>query len=186
MKGKLPPQEQRNIFRPILIEIINPNHELVLLSAKMDWKRFDNDFGQLYSTTGKPGVPIRIMVGLMFLKIIYHLGDLAVMEQWIQNPYFQYFCGESEFQWRFPCDPSDLVHFRKRIGTEGIELICKMCNDFHQDGNRLVYSLDNLTDPLEFERDSSEPGLLSRIIGLCKKITNQKGPGSTTELQKDR
>ena len=172
MKGKLPSQDQRNIFRPILIEIINPNHELVLLSAKMDWKRFENDFGQLYSNTGKPAVPIRIMVGLMFLKIIYNLGDLAVMEQWIQNPYFQYFCGESEFQWKFPCDPSDLVYFRKRIGTKGSELICKMCDGFHNNGNLPVDSRDDLTNPVKFENDSLEPGFLARIIGLCKKITN--------------
>jgi len=172
MKGKLPSQEQRNIFRPILIEIINPNHELVLLSAQIDWKRFENDFGQFYSNTGKPGVPIRIMVGLMFLKISYNLGDLAVMEQWIQNPYFQYFCGESEFQWKFPCDPSDLVHFRKRIGTEGTELIGKMCEGFHMDRNRLVSSMNNFYDPVEFERDSSERGLLARIIGLFRKITH--------------
>ena len=46
-----------------------------------------------------------------------------VMAEWVSNPYFQYFCGEVVFQWKFPCDPSDLVHFRHRIGVQGVEKI---------------------------------------------------------------
>jgi len=111
MKGKLPNQDQKNMFRPILKEIINPNHELVVLSHQVDWSEFENSFSPLYSHTGQPGVPIRTMVGLLLLKRIYNLGDETVMEQWLQNPYFQHFCGEAEFQWEYPCDPSDLVHF---------------------------------------------------------------------------
>jgi len=109
------------MFRPILKEIINPNHELVVLSHQVDWSEFENSFSPLYSHTGQPGVPIRTMVGLLLLKRIYNLGDETVMEQWLQNPYFQHFCGEAEFQWEYPCDPSDLVHFRKRIGEDGAE-----------------------------------------------------------------
>jgi IS5 family transposase len=45
------------------------------------------------------------------------------MVEWVSNPYFQYFCGESVFQWKFPCDPSDLAHFRHRIGEFGVEKI---------------------------------------------------------------
>ena len=173
MKGKLPSQEQRNIFRPILIEIINPSHELVILSARIDWKQFENEFGQLYSNTGKPGVPIRIMVGLMILKVIYHLSDMAVMEQWVQNPYYQYFCGESEFQWKFPCDPSDLVHFRKRIGTEGTELIFKISEVHRKDGTRPGDSLINLNEQVKEKRDSAVAKLLKRLTDFRKKFTDK-------------
>ncbi len=175
MKGKLPAQEQRNIFRPILIEIINPCHEVAVLSAKVEWKRFENDFGQLYSNTGKPGVPIRTMVGLLMLKRLYNLGDTSVMEEWVQNPYFQYFCGESEFQWKFPCDPSDLVYFRKRIGTEGAELIAHFSDELFKDKIRqnhlpagIISSEKEITHP-------SEGKILTRIIELCKNIANKGG-----------
>lgn len=117
IKGKLPDQEQENLFHDILIELFNPNHGLVVLTRKIEWKTFEKEFAPLYSKTGQPGVPIRTMVGLLMLKRIFNLADKTVMEQWVQNPYFQYFCGESEFQWKFPCDPSGLVHFRKRIGN---------------------------------------------------------------------
>jgi IS5 family transposase len=66
------------------------------------------------------------MVGLLILKQIYNLGDETVMAEWVANPYYQYFCGEAVFQWKFPCDPSDLVHFRKRIGESGVEKILAM------------------------------------------------------------
>ena len=47
----------------------------------------------------------------------------SVVEQWSENAYFQYFCGMREFTPSFPCNASELVHFRKRISEKGIELI---------------------------------------------------------------
>ena len=174
MKGKLPNQEQRNLFHPILIEIINPNHELVILAGKMDWQSFENEFGPLYSTTGQPGIPIRTMTGLLILKRIYNLGDETVMEQWVQNPYFQYFCGESEFQWKFPCDPSDLVHFRKRIGTQGAEFVFKMSVQLRKDE---ISSTDVLVDTTAQEKNITYPTdskLLIKVIELCNTIAKKE------------
>jgi len=173
MKGRLPTQEQRNIFRPILIEIINPVHDLAILSSKIDWKRFDDSFGQLYSNTGKPGVPIRTMVGLHVLKRIYNLGDGAVMEQWVQNPYFQYLCGESEFQWKYPCDPSDLVHFRKRIGAEGADLIVVISDELLKDKIYHYHIPAGIGNKEKEITHTSDTKLLTRIIDLCKNIAKK-------------
>ena len=63
------------------------------------------------------------MVGLMMLKQLENLSDERVVEAWTQNPYFQAFCGMTEFQWSLPCDPTDLVYFRKRIGEDGARLV---------------------------------------------------------------
>ncbi len=65
MKGKLPNQGQRNLFRPILKEIVNPKHELVVLSDQINWQEIEYEFSPLYSNTGQPGTPIRTMVGLL-------------------------------------------------------------------------------------------------------------------------
>jgi IS5 family transposase len=51
------------------------------------------------------------------------------MEKYIDSPYFQHFCGEIHFQYKYPFDPSDFVHFHKRIGEEGMELIFKQSID---------------------------------------------------------
>jgi IS5 family transposase len=80
----------------------------------------------MYSAdTGRPAKPIRLMVGLLLLKHTRNLSDEMVVEQWSENSYFQYFTGESSFVSGFPCEASELVHFRKRIGESGAELILK-------------------------------------------------------------
>jgi IS5 family transposase len=79
----------------------------------------------LYGAVGRPSIPIRTIVGLLLLKQIYDLGDETVMDRYIDSPYFQHFCGEIYFQYTYPFDPSDFVHFRKRIGKEGMEKIFK-------------------------------------------------------------
>ena len=90
MIGKPPVQEQKNMFQPLLKEFINMEHELVLLSEEINWKELEKDFASLYSNTGTPAKPIRLMTGLLILKQLYDLGDETVIESWIQNPYFQF------------------------------------------------------------------------------------------------
>jgi len=68
MKGTLPNQEQRDLFRPLLRDMIDPKHELALLADSVDWKYFEKEFTPLYSNTGQPGIPIRLMVGCLLLK----------------------------------------------------------------------------------------------------------------------
>ena len=63
------------------------------------------------------------MCGLLILKHLRNLSDESVVEQWSENAYYQYFCGMQEFIPGAPCASSELVHFRHRIGEEGIELI---------------------------------------------------------------
>lgn len=174
MIGKSPNQDQSNMFLPILKEIVNPKHELVILSHQIDWSTFENEFSELYSHTGQPGVPVRMMVGLLLLKRIYNLGDETVMEQWLQNPYFQYFCGESEFQWKYPCDPSDLVHFRKRVGKAGIEKIFQLSVDTRKDE---IKTKDVLVDTTAQEKNITYPTdakLLIKVIKLCNKIAERE------------
>jgi IS5 family transposase len=131
MKGRLPDQNQRNLFQPNLNQIINPAHELSLLADRIDWNHFENEFSGLYSNTGAPAKPIRLMVSLLLLKHMFNHGDETLMKEWVQNPYYQYFSGMSTFQWKYPCDPSDLVHFRNRIGQSGVEKIFKYSVQMH-------------------------------------------------------
>ena len=123
MLGQSPDQNQLNVFSPLLKQFIDPSHELVLLAEKIDWKYFEEEFAPHYSNTGQPSMPIRMMVGCLLLKRLYNHGDETLAKSWVMNPYMQYFCGEAHFQHQFPCDPSDFVHFRKRIGASGVEKI---------------------------------------------------------------
>ncbi|MDL2261998.1 transposase [Bacteroidales bacterium OttesenSCG-928-I21] len=117
MIGKLPIKSQRNLFRPMLDDFIDPKHELVLLANAVDWSYFEKEFSQYYSEKGAPSVPIRLMAGCLMLKHLYNLGDERLPEFWVRDVYFQYFCGGIFFEHKFPFDPSDFVHFRKRVGV---------------------------------------------------------------------
>lgn len=115
---------QDELFRSRLDQIINLDRPLVHLADRLEWDKFAEEFGTMYDDKqGRPGLPIRLMVGLTYLGRIYDLGDEEVVERWIDNPYWQYFCGEEYFQHEPPCDPSSLVRWRQRIGEKGVEFL---------------------------------------------------------------
>lgn len=106
-------------------EQLSHRHPLYILANRIDWPIFEKAFAGLYSAEGRPAKPIRLMVSLLILKHARNLSDESVVEQWFENIYYQYFSGEKAYACGVPCEPSDLVHFRNRIGAEGIELIFK-------------------------------------------------------------
>src|SRR5690606_36008687 len=107
-------------------DTLNQKHPLYILANKVDWSRFESAFLPLYCRdNGRPAKPIRLMVGLLLLKHTRNISDDGVVEQWSENNYYQYFCGEKSFVPGVPCEASELVHFRKRIGKEGVALILK-------------------------------------------------------------
>ena len=61
------------------------------------------------------------MVALHYLKAAFKESDESVVEKWKQNPYWQYFCGEKEFQHSYPCDHSTLSRWRDRVKEKGLE-----------------------------------------------------------------
>lgn len=108
----------------MLKQIINLRHPLCALSERIDWLKFERELSKKYNNDeGRPAKPLRLMCSLLILKHLYDLSDEELIEQWIQNAYYQYFGGMSEFQWEQPCASSELVHFRYRIGKEGEEMI---------------------------------------------------------------
>jgi len=175
MIGKSPNQHQRELFRPLLSDFIDLNHELVLLSNKIDWKYFENEFSMLYSNTGQPAMPTRLMVGCLILKQLYNLGDETIAIEWMMNPYMQYFCGEAHFQHKFPFDPSDFVHFRKRIGVEGIEKIFSHSVTLHGSKAKSKMLLSDTTVQENNTTFPTDAKLAKRVIDRCNSIAEEEG-----------
>ena len=111
--------------------MLDSHDPLIALADTINWDIFDESFAKYYSDDGRPAKPIRLMVGLLLLKQLENLSDENAVLQWKRNPYYQYFCGMTEYQPALPCDPTDLVYFRKRIGTEGVEQIFSMSVSLH-------------------------------------------------------
>ena len=175
MLGKNP-KKQPELFRPMLVDFIDDKHELVLLSEKIDWDYFEKEFSPLYSKTGNPSHPIRFMVGCLLLKHLYNLGDETLASAWIMNPYMQYFCGRVFFEHQFPCDPSNFVHFRKRIREKGIEKIFSYSVRMHD--AKTSTSNFVLSDTTVQENNTTFPTdakLCKKVIDYCNKIAENEG-----------
>ncbi len=170
MKSFSPDQNQSNLFKPILKQIINPRDSLAVLANEMPWKILEDDFEEYYSSTGTPAKPVRLMSSLLILKQLYNLGDETVVKAWVHNPYFQFFSGEVAFQWKAPWDPSDLVHFRNRIGQKGIEKIFEV--SVHLQGKD-AHSNEIIVDSTAQEKNITYPTdakLAVRVIKKCQAI----------------
>jgi IS5 family transposase len=153
----------------------NPRDPLYQLADRIPWDEVESWFEDNYAIDGRPAKPVRLMVPLLFLKRLYNLGDETVVAEWVHNPYMQYFSGETEFQWEMPCEPSDLVHFRNRIGEEGVTRILKLSIDLHgKDAQEAQVVIDttvqekNITFPTDVK-------LHRKISTECVRIAKAEG-----------
>jgi transposase, IS5 family len=110
---------EQDLFRSRLDQIIDMKHPLVTLGRTVDWGFLEERFGEVYTDDpGRPPLPTRLMAGLAILKHTYDLSDEVLCERWVENRYYQYFCGEEFFQHRLVFDRSSLTRWRNRMGEE--------------------------------------------------------------------
>lgn len=133
MKPKSRIPEPAQLFQQDLEHLLDQRQPLYKLANQLPWEELEKAFECYYSEIGRPALATRLMAGLLLLKQLENLSDERVCEAWQRDPYMQYFCGERYFQWKLPCEPSELVHFRNRIGQEGVERILKMTVELHSE-----------------------------------------------------
>ncbi|CAG9187538.1 IS5 family transposase [Cupriavidus pinatubonensis] len=137
-----------DFFRSRLDAMIDLRHPLAVLAKRMPWDAIEASLAPVFErkardgqtvadadlfgptmavagagvgAAGRPRLPIRLLVGLLYLKHAYNESDESVCERWAQDVYFQYFCGEEYFQACLPCSPTNLVRFRQALGEAGVE-----------------------------------------------------------------
>jgi IS5 family transposase len=132
---------QLGFFQTRLDDLIDVQHPLCKLADAIDWSVFNAEFGALYvESVGRPGLPIRMMVGLHYLKYTYDLSDQGVLAGFLENPYWQYFCGNEYFEHSLPLDESSLTRWRKRIGAGGVEKLLLETLETAKRGKQLTSS----------------------------------------------
>jgi transposase, IS5 family len=114
-------RSEQDLFRSRLDQIINMDHELVKLAKAISWRFIEERCGEVYADgPGMPPLPTRLMAGLAILKHTFDLSDEELCARWVENPYFQYFCGEEFFCHELPFDRSSMTRWRQRMGEERI------------------------------------------------------------------
>lgn len=148
---------QSNLFMNRLSNQLNPRDPLFIMASQINWSFFEETFSAYYPDgPGQPPKPVRLMIGLMLLQHMNGLSDEQVVYQWVQNPYWQYFCGYDYLQWDLPCDPSSLTRWRNRLGEEGVEKIL---------GQTIVSALKTQTvAPQDLKRVISDTTVMEKNI----------------------
>lgn len=175
MLGKIEPDLQQNLFKTRLTELINMEHPLVKLAQEISWDKIEAEFEKLFSEGGRPSIAIRKIAGMLLLKEMFKESDESVVERWIENAYWQYFTGETFFQTQQPFDPSNFVHFRKRIGEKGLEFLLGQSVSLHpkaktEDEVQVDTTVQekNITFPTDAK-------LAKKVIDNCRKIAEKEG-----------
>lgn len=121
MPPRKPAPRSDELFSSQLDNMIDMKHALVKLAGLIDWTRFAEAYGPSYHEKGRPGLSTRLMAGLHLLKHMEGVSDEAICARWVENPYFQYFCGELYFRHKLPLDRSSMTRWRDRIGADKLE-----------------------------------------------------------------
>ena len=124
MKPKPQLRDSFELFQAHFDQLLNPQHELVRLAKKIDWNRLEAAYAECYTEDmGAPAKATRLMVGLQYLKYTFNESDESLVARWVENPYWQYFCGFTHMQHEVPIDPSSMSRWRKRVGVDRLELM---------------------------------------------------------------
>lgn len=137
---------QKDLLRPALEAIIDLGHPLVRLAREIDWGFLDGRFASVCTPgVGQPPLPTRLVAGLFILKHMHDLSDEVLCARWLENPYYQFFCGELSFCHRLPFERSSLTHWRQRLGEEQlVALIQESLSVAHKTGALATRDLERV------------------------------------------
>ena len=114
---------QSDLFKARLDQIIDLGHPLTKLAASIDWGFLEHTLGAVYTdAVGQPPLPTRLMAGLAILKHMHDLSDEALCARWLENPYYQLFCGEEFFRHKAPFEVSEALQLSTYFHDLGVFL----------------------------------------------------------------
>lgn len=181
MTPKTSSKPQNDLFNNRLDQVINMRHSLVMLALKINWESLAKTFGHNFiEGKGRPGLPTRLMVGLHYLKYTYNESDESVVMGFIENPYWQYFCGFDFFQHKLPLDDSSMSRWRKRMGDSNIKKLLKetietaIRNNFlkKQDCSKVIIDTTVQEKAVSFPTDS---GLYYKALWALVRYSRKRG-----------
>ena len=122
--AKISKEYQQDLLKTQLVDLIDMSHSLVQLADKFNWLRIDELCAAKFcEDNGRPGLSSRLVIGLLLLKQMNGLSDEEVCSKFIENPYYQYFCGNRHFEHQLAMTSESLTQWRKRLGDKVFQQI---------------------------------------------------------------
>ena len=187
MGPKTTAPQNDDLFKSRLDQLLNLKHPLIQLAELIDWRRIENTFADHFlSERGRPALPPRLVAGLLYLQHTFDCSDELVVNTWVENPYWQYFTGETYLQTQSPIDPSSLTRWRKRIGEEGVETLLLVTIDAARRGGLLkASSLDKIiVDTTVMPKAIAHP-TDSRLLEKCRQHLVRLADDNGMELRQN-
>jgi IS5 family transposase len=169
-----------------LIRTLNQDHPLILLAQAISWRTLEEKLVKFYDLhAGRPGLPLQLMIGLMLLKYLFNYSDERVIQLWTENPYYQAFTGEPRFTSEPPCDPSELTHFRKRIGKDGCEIL--LAESVRINGVTVLEKevIGDTTVQEKYTHYPTDSTLILDVINQCWRVAYHMGVTLRRSYKKD-
>ena len=158
--------------------ILNTLHELAQMGNRVDWPACEQHFDQLYTVeSGRPGLPIRLYVGLQLLKHIYARSDHDILDRWVESSYWQHFCGEVICHHRLPIGGTNMLRFCQRVGEDVAGELLSMGTALGKDagfitpGSLKIAVIDTTVMPkvIAYSRDTQLVGRCHRQLVILAK-----------------
>jgi IS5 family transposase len=175
---------EQDFFRQPLLEQINLKHPLVRLASLIDWARLGAAMSESFvSRAGRPATSPRLIAGLLYLQHAFDLSDEEVVWQWVENPYWQVFTGETFLQTEPPIDPSSLTrllercreHLVKAAARHGI----KLRQNYNREAPRLALQIGRYAHAKQYKRmRKTLRTLRSRVGRVMRDVERQIGRAS--------
>src|SRR6478735_12587986 len=103
---------------------LSSDNRWVIMADLIPWAEFEEEYSSSFSAEmGAPAKSWRMALGALIIKEKLGISDRETVEQIRENPYLQYFIGQSIYSNELPFDPSLLVHFRQGISPNLINKV---------------------------------------------------------------
>ncbi len=103
---------------------LSQDNRWVIMANLIPWDEFEEEYAKNFSVDmGAPALPFRMALGSLIIKEKLGTSDRETVEQIKENPYLQYFIGQSYYSNDEPFDASLLVRFRERINVNWVNQI---------------------------------------------------------------
>jgi hypothetical protein len=103
---------------------LSQDNRWVIMANLIPWDEFEEEYAKNFSRDmGAPALPFRVALGSLIIKERLGTSDRETVEQIKENPYLQYFIGQTHYSNEVPFDASLLVRFRERINVNLVSQI---------------------------------------------------------------